>query len=239
MKKTFIIFKKELKTYFNSAIAYIFTAVFLIFSNWIFFQRFFLNNQATVRPFFTFLPWIFLFLIPALSMRLWSEEKRNQTIELLFTLPLRDIEVVLGKYLASLCFFAFSLILTLPLVFTATKLGHLDNGQVIGGYLGSFLLGASFLALGLFISALTQNQIISFLISGVFCFVLFIFGQDYILAPFSGSIAQVINFIGLSSHFYNLVKGLINLKDIVYFLSFIWFCLFLNVKVLESRFYKG
>lgn len=239
MSNIITIFKKEFRSYFNSPIAYIFAAVFLVAVNWLFWQRFFLINQASMRSFFSLLPWVFLFLLPALSMRLWSEEKRAQTIELLFTLPLRDIEVVIAKYLSSLAFLVLCLGLTLPIVITVGSLGNLDAGQVIGGYLGAFLIGACYLSLGLFLSSLTKNQIVAFLLNVVFCFVLIIIGQDYVLLPFSGFLAQILNFFSLSSHFNIISKGLIDFRDVLYFLSFVGFFVWLNIKSLESRFYKS
>ena len=235
----FAIFKKEFRNYFNSPIAYIFIGVFLVVSNWLFWQRFFLIGQAQVRSFFGLVPWLFLFLIPALAMRLWSEEKRQNTVELLFTLPIRDWEVVAAKFLAGMAFLMVALGLTLPLVFTVARLGAVDSGTIIGGYLGAILLGGIYLSLGEFISALTKNQIVSFLLTVVFLFVLLILGQDYVLVPFSGSLSSFVNFLSTTGHYNNLIKGVLDIRDLIYFISFIGYFLFLNVKVLESRFYKG
>jgi len=239
MKNILIIFKKEIRSYFNSAIAYIFLVVFLVVVNWLFFSRFFLIGQVSMRSFFSFLPWFFLILLPALSMRVWSEERKSGSIELLMTLPVRDSEVVIGKFLGVVCFLIVTLILTLPTAFTVIMLGNADGGAILGGYLASFLLGSAILALGAFISALTKNQIVAFLLTAIFAFVFIILGQDYILAPFSGFLANVLNFLSLSSHFQVISRGLIDLADVVYFLGFIFFFLFLNIKVLESRYYKG
>lgn len=233
------IFKKEFRSYFNSPIAYIFIGVFLVVSGWLFWQRFFLVGQAQMRSFFSLLPWLFLFLIPALSMRLWSEEKKQGTMELLLTLPIRDFEIVLAKFLAAMGFLTAALGLTLPLVFTVARLGDIDSGAAVGGYLGALFIGAFYLSLGEFISSLTKNQIVAFLLSTVFLFVAFILGQDYVLMPFSGSLAVLFNFLSPAGHYNNLIKGVLDLRDIFYFLSFIFYFLFLNVKVLESRFYKG
>jgi len=233
------IFKKEIRSYFNSPIAYIFLVIFLVVSNWLFFGRFFLIGQVSMRGFFTFLPWIFLILLPALSMRLWSEEKRQGSLELLLTLPVRDWEVVIGKYLSVLVFLIITLALTLPTTATIFSLGNIDSGAVFGGYLASFLLGAVVLAFGAFMSSLTRNQIVCFLLTAVFSFVFIILGQDYVLAPFNGLIAEILNFFSLSSHFNVLSRGLIDFSDLVFFISFTFFWLFLNVKVLQSRCYKG
>jgi ABC-2 type transport system permease protein len=239
MNNILTIFKKELRSYFNSPIAYIFLVVFLVVSNWLFFGRFFLIGQVSMRSFFNFLPWIFLILLPALSMRLWSEEKRSGSLELLLTLPIRDWQAVLGKYLSVIGFLLITLILTLPTTITVIMLGNADWGPIFGGYLASFLLGAAVLGFGSFMSSLTRNQIVAFLLTVVFSFIFIIMGQDYILTPFSGFLAQVLNFLSLSSHFNVLSRGLIDLGDVMYFIGFAFFWLFLNVKVLQARYYKG
>jgi ABC-2 type transport system permease protein len=146
MRNIAAIFSKELKSFFNSPIAYIYTTVFLVFVSWFFFRSFFVFGQADMRLFFSILPWVFLFLIPAITMRLWSEERKLGTLEILMTLPVRDYQVVAGKFLASLTFMAFSLALTFPVVLTVSLLGNPDPGPIIGGYLGAILMGAAYLA---------------------------------------------------------------------------------------------
>ena len=234
-----IIFKKELRSYFNSPIAYIFLVIFLVVSNWLFFSRFFLVGEVSMRSFFGVLPWLFLILLPALSMRLWSEEKRSGSLELLLTLPIRDFEAVLGKFLGVLSFLIISLVLTLPTVITVISLGNADSGEIIGGYLASLLFGVAVLSFGSFMSSITRNQIVAFLLTAVFTFVFIIMGQDYVLAPLSGFLAQILNFLSLSSHFNVISRGLIDLGDAAYFVGFAFFWLFLNVKVLQARYYKG
>jgi ABC-2 type transport system permease protein len=233
------IFKKEFRSYLNNPMSYIFAVIFLVVMNWLFFSRFFLVGQATMRSFFSVLPWIFLIVLPALGMRLWAEEKKQKSWELLLTLPIKDYEAVLGKYFAAVGFLLITLILTLPTMLTVRSLGPMDRGEIIGGYLAAFLFGSSILALGSFLSSLTDNQIIAFLLTVVFSFILIIMGQDYILAPVSGLVAQAIDFISLSSHYYVVSRGLIDSSDVAYFLGFIFFFLFVNVKVLQSRYYKG
>lgn len=233
------IFKKEFRSYFNSPIAYIFLVVFLIVTNWLFFARFFLAGQVSLRSFFMLLPWMFLIVLPAIAMRLWSEEKRQGSIELLLTLPLKDVEVVLGKFFAVLAFVFVALCLTLPTTFTVIALGEADYGEIISGYAGSFLLGASLLALGAFISSLTRNQIVAFLLTLVFSFIAIVISEDYVLLPVGGLFADVLNFFSLSSHYNVLSRGIVDAGDIVYFLGFIFFFLFLNTKVLQARYYKG
>lgn len=239
MSNILTIFKKELRSYFNSPIAYIFLVIFLVISNWLFFGRFFLVGEVSMRSFFGVLPWLFLILLPALSMRLWSEEKRSGSLELLLTLPIRDFEAVLGKFLGALAFLAISLILTLPTAITIISLGNADSGEIAAGYLASLLFGAAVLSFGSFMSSITRNQIVAFLLTAVFTFIFIIMGQDYVLTPFSGFLAQILNFLSLSSHFNVISRGLIDLGDAAYFVGFAAFWLFLNVKVLQARYYKG
>jgi ABC-2 type transport system permease protein len=222
-------------SYFNSPIAYIFLGVFLVVGNWLFFNSFFLVGQASMRYYFNLLPWIFLFITPAITMRLWSEEKKSGTIELLLTLPVADWQVVLAKFLGALAFLAIALALTLSLPISISYLGNLDWGPVIGGYLGALFLGGSYLALGLFISSLTKNQIIAFVLSLGACFAFFIIGMDFVLSNAPQFIAPIMQFFGLASHFNNIGRGVIDSKDVIYYLSFIFIFLWLNVRVVESR----
>lgn len=233
------IFKKELRSYFASPIAYIFLVVFLIVSQWLFFRAFFLNGQVTMRPFFNLVPWIFLIVLPALTMRLWADERKGGGMELLLTLPLRDYEPVIGKFKAAFFMLIITLILTLPLTLTVSALGNVDGGEVIGGYLGALLLGGTIIAFGAFMSSITKNQIVAFLLSVAFSFIFLIIGQDYVLTPFSGFLAGVLNFVSFLPHYQTLGTGLIDLGDVMYFIGMIFFFLFLNTKVLESRQYKG
>lgn len=234
----YILFKKELMSYFNSPIAYIFIGVFLIVGNWLFFNTFFLIGQASVRNYFSLLPWIFLFLAPALTMRLWAEEKKSGTIEFLLTLPITDWQAVLAKFLSALAFLFFSLLLSISIPITIAYWGNLDNGPVIGGYLGALFLGGSYLASGLFISSLTKNQIIAFILGLAACFAVFIIGADFVLAGSPSLFAPIMKFLGLGSHFNNIAKGVIDTKDIIYYLSFIFLFLWLNVRVIERRSWK-
>lgn len=234
-KTVFTLFKKELMSYFNSPIAYVLIAVFLVVGNWLFFKTFFVYQQATMRGYFSFLPWIFLFLAPAITMRLWAEEKKSGTIEFLLTLPVTDWQVVLAKFFSALIFMFISLILTITVPITIAFLGNLDIGTIIGSYLGTLFLGGSYLALGLFISSLTKNQIIAFVLGLVACFAAFIIGSDFVLISAPTAIAPTLKFLGLGSHFNNIAKGVIDTKDIIYYLSFIFLFLWLNVRVVEKR----
>ncbi len=238
MKNTLAIFQKELKSYFNSPIAYVFITAFLISSNWLLFRGFFLMNQASLRSLFSLLPWIFLILGPAITMRAWAEEKKLGTMELLMTLPIKDYEAVLGKFLASFVFLAIAVLLTLSLPITVAVLGDPDVGPLIGGYLGAFLLGGAYLAIGLFISSLTENQIIAFILSIVSCFALLIIGYDIVLFALPDFLVPIFAFLGLGRHFESIGRGVIDSRDVIYYLSVITFFLFLNVRSVESRKWK-
>ncbi len=238
VKIIYILFKKELMSYFNSPIAYIFIGVFLVAANWLFFNTFFLAAQASLRNYFSLLPWIFLFLSPAITMRLWSEEKKSGTIEFLLTLPVTDWQVVLAKFFSALAFLCLSLLLSFTIPVSVAFLGDLDMGPVIGGYLGALFLGGSYLALGLFISSLTKNQIIAFVLSLMVSFAAFIVGADFVLASSPPMLAPLMQFLGLGSHFNNIAKGVIDTKDVIYYLSFIFLFLWLNVGVIEKRGWK-
>ncbi|MGA1868625.1 MAG: ABC transporter permease subunit [bacterium] len=235
MKNIIAIFKKEFASYFNSPIAYIYITAFLVFSSWIFFRGFFLIGQANMRAFFSLLPWIFLFFIPAITMRLWAEEKKLGTMEVLMTLPITDTEVVIGKFLAAFIFFAFSILLSFTIPLTLFFLGSPDIGPIIGGYLGALLMGGAYLSIGLFVSSLTENQIVAFILGIFFCFVLFIIGEDIVLMALPSTLASICSFLGLGYHFKSIGRGIIDTRDIIYYLSVIGFFLFLNIRSIESR----
>ena len=240
MKKILAITKKEFNSYFSSPIAYCFTIAFLILSNGIFFYvwLFFLKNQASLRGFFSLLPWLFLFLAPSLTMRAWAEEKKLGTMELMMTLPVRDYEVVLGKFFASLSFLTFTVLLTLPLVFTCLYMGEPDMGPIIGGYCGAVLLGATYLSIGLFVSSLTENQIVAF-ISGVsICFLFLLIGEEMVISRLPGVLVPLFAYLGLGAHFESIGRGVLDSRDILYYLSLAGFFLFLNVCTVESRKWK-
>ena len=229
------IFKKEFKSYFNSPIAYICITVFLAFTSWFFLRGFFLLNQANLRSFFGLIPWVFLFLVPALTMRLWAEEKKSGTIEILMTFPIRDFEVVSGKFLASFIFLVIMVALSFTLPLTAALLGDLDMGPVVGGYLGAFLLGGAYLAIGLFASSITENQIVGFITGVIISFTLFIVGEEFVTAQLPEFLGPILTYLGMGAHFNNIGRGLIDSRDIVYYLSIIGFFLFLNIRSVESR----
>ncbi len=235
LKTTYVLFKKELMGYFNSPIAYIFIGVFLIVGNWLFFNSFFLVGQANMRDYFGLLPWIFLFLSPAVTMRLWAEEKKSGTIEFLLTLPVTDWQVVMAKFLGALVFMFITLLLSISIPISVATIGNVDFGPIIGGYLGALLLAGAYIALGLFISSLTKNQIIAFVLALVASFAAFIIGADFVVARSPQFMQPTMQFLGLGSHFYNVAKGVIDTKDIIYYGSFIFLFLWLNTRVIEGR----
>lgn len=234
----YVLFKKELMAYFNSPIAYIFIGVFLIVGNWLFFKNFYLIGQASMRSYFDLLPWIFLFMAPAVSMRIWAEEKKSGTIEFLLTLPVTDWQVVLAKFFSALAFLSVALMMSITLPISVMFLGNMDLGPVIGGYIGALFLGGAYLALGILISSLTKNQIIAFVLGLVACFMAFMVGADFVLLGAPQFLVPVMKFAGLGSHFYNIAKGVIDSKDIIYYCSFIFVFLWLNTRVIESRGWK-
>lgn len=238
MKNILTIFQKEFKSYFNSPIAYIFIITFLLFSSWLFFRTFFLIGQAHMRPLFGILPWIFLILAPAITMRAWAEEKKMGTMEVLMTLPLKDYEVVLGKFFSTFIFMIITVLLTFPLPLTVYILGKPDTGTIVGGYLGACLMGGAYLAIGLFISSLTKNQIVAFIVSIVTCFALLIIGEDIVLMSTPAMLTPIFSHLGLGAHFESISRGVIDSRDLIYYFSVIGFFLFLNTLAIESRKWK-
>ena len=238
MKNILTIFFKELKSYFNSPVAYIFIITFLLFSSWLFFRTFFLAGQAHMRPLFGILPWLFLILAPAITMRAWAEEKKMGTMEVLMTLPLKEFEVVLGKFFSSFIFMIIAVVLTFPLALTIYIMGDPDTGAILGGYLGACLMGGAYLAIGLFISSLTDNQIVAFIVSIVTCFAFLIIGEDFVLMSTPSMIVPIFTYLGLGAHFESISRGVIDSRDIIYYFSVIGFFLFLNTLAIESRKWK-
>ena len=235
MGNAYYIFRKEFRAYFDSPIAYVFIISFLSFSSWLYFRSFFLAGQLQMRDYFFFLPWMFLIFIPSITMRLWAEEKKLGTIEVLMTLPVRNYEMVLGKFLASFFFLVVTLALTFPIPLTLSLLGNVDMGPIIGGYAGACFLGGAYLAIGLFVSSLAENQIVAFIIAIIFSFALFIVGEDVVLLSLPDTLVPVFAYLGLVKHFASVQRGVIDTRDLVYYLSIIWFFLFINVQSIESR----
>jgi ABC-2 type transport system permease protein len=235
MKRTLPILRREFASYFNSPIAYIYLTVFVSLLSWMFLKTFFVIGEASMRNFFGLVPWVFLFFIPAVTMRSWAEEKKVGTMELLMTLPVSNLEAVLGKFLASFAFLLVSLALTLVLPIVVGALGRPDQGQILGGYLGSVLIGAAYLAIGLFISSLTENQIVAFIVSVVVVFALFIVGEDFVLFGVPDRLVSILSYLSLGGHFDSISRGVVDSRDIIYYLSVIGFFLYLNVKSVEAR----
>lgn len=227
--------KKELRGYFNSPIAYLFITAFLVFSSWFYFRGFFLGQAATLRPFFSVLPWVYLFLIPAITMRLWSEEQKLGTIENLLTAPVTEWEAVLGKFFASFGFLAITLALSFILPILLFFIGFPDWGMIVTGYFGALLLGAAYLAIGLWISSLTNNQIIAFIFSVVLIFILFVIGEPIVLQTTPAFLVPLFKYLGMGDHFNSMLRGVIDSRDLVYYLTVIGFFLYFNVTSLMSR----
>jgi len=227
------IMRREVKSYFNSAIAYVVIVVFLAIIGWFHTSNLFLSNVATMRLLFELVPIVFLFVVPAITMRLLSEEKKSGTIELLTTKPLHDAEIVLGKFLAAWALIGVALLLTLVYYVTIAALGKIDNGPVVGGYVGLMLMAGVYVAIGLLASSLTENQVIAFIIGFVFVFALFMFDKVLIYMP--DTLASVVEFLGIDYHFGNVARGVVDSRDIIYFLSLLGFMLYLTVVSLGRR----
>jgi ABC-2 type transport system permease protein len=241
MNHLLAIFKRELNAYFATPVAYVFIVIFLFLTGIFTFYLggFYERNQADLEAFFQFHPWLYLFLIPAISMRLWSEERKTGTVELLMTLPVSLTQAVLGKFLAAWCFTAIALALTFPIWITVNYLGDPDNTVIVAGYLGSLLMAGGFLAIGSCISALTKNQVIAFVISVVLCFLFILSGFPIVLDFFSAwaprAVVDAISSFSFLTHFTAIRKGVIDLRDIVYFTSLIAFWLYANTVAVDAR----
>jgi len=238
VKTILTIAKREFKSYFVSPIAYIYLITFLVVTHWLFLRSFFIIGQASLRGFFGLMPWIYLFFIPAISMGKWSEERKQGTIELLFTMPVSEREVVLAKFLAGLGLLAVALVCTFMLPVTIILLGDVDAGPIIGGYLGLLFMGGAYLAIGLWISSITDNQIIAFILGVVICFILFIIGEPFVTSGLPHTLVSFFQYLGLGSHFNSIGRGVIDSRDLIYYLSAIFFFLFLNLKSIEARSWK-
>ncbi len=241
MENTFVIFRRELAAYFSTPLAYVFIVIFLALSGAFTFYigGFFERGSSDLDAFFQYHPWLYLFLIPAVAMRLWAEERKTGTVELLMTLPVSTTQVVLGKFLAAWCFIGIALLLTFPIWITVNYLGNPDNGVVVASYVGSFLMSGAFLAIGACISALTKNQVIAFILSAVVCFLFLMSGLDLVLNFFQGWLPRFLvdAVAGMSflTHFSAITKGVIDLRDVVYFGSLIGVCLFANVVAVDIK----
>ncbi len=238
---TYSIFRRELAGYFATPVAYVFIAIFLIMASAMCFYLggFFERGQADLAAFFSFHPWLYLFLVPAVAMRLWAEERKSGTIELLLTLPVTTWQAVLGKFLAAWAFIGIALLLTFPVWVTVNYLGDPDNGVIIAGYVGSLLMAGAFLAIGSCLSAATRNQVIAFILTVVVCFLLLLAGYPLVLDFFSAwapqAIVDGIASISFLTHFQAISKGVIDLRDLVYFALMIGAWLYASAIVVEMK----
>jgi ABC-2 type transport system permease protein len=243
MKHTLGIMKRELAGYFATPVAYVFIVIFLVLAGLFTFSGdlgdIYNRGLADLRPFFAFHPWLYLFLIPAISMRLWAEERRLGTIELLMTLPVTIWEAVLGKFLAAWLFAGIALALTFPIWITVNYLGNPDNQAILAGYIGSFLMAGGFLAIGSAVSAVTKNQVIAFVISVVLCFLFLLSGFETVIGFFRDwaprSVVDAIASFSFLTHFEAISKGVIDARDLVFFGSLMAFFLFANALILEQK----
>jgi ABC-2 type transport system permease protein len=234
MNNIYTIFKKEVRTYFSSPIAYIFITLFLLLSGYFFGSTLFLQNQADLRSVFGFwIPFFLTIFVPAVTMRLIAEEKRSGTLEVLVTMPIRDSEIILGKYLAALVLLVVAIGLTFTYPLTISILGNPDGGSIVGGYIGLVLMGASYLAIGVYISSMTKNQIVAFIISLAIIFTLYILDKTLMLVP--GGLASVLEYLAIDYHFSNIARGVIDTRDLIYYFSLIFLGLFMATRALSSR----
>lgn len=233
LKESADIMKKELLSYFTTPIAYIVITVFLIISGWFFFSTFFLYGQAEMRGFFQLLPIILSFIVPAVTMRLFAEEKNTGSFEILMTLPVSTEHIVIGKLLAGTVFVMLMLLPTLFYAVSIAIVGSLDPGPVIGGYLGAVLLGGAFSSIGIFSSSLTKNQIIAFIIGICICLILTLIDKFLFFLP--APLLGFFEYLGADYHFRNISRGIIDSRDILYFLSVIAVALIGTTKILEER----
>jgi ABC-2 type transport system permease protein len=238
---TTAIIRRELAGYFGSPVAYVFIIIFLMLNGFFTFSvsRFYEAGQADLRAFFQWHPWIFLFLVPAVAMRLWAEERRTGTMELILTLPVTLPQAVTAKFLAAWLFLGLSLSLTFPLVITVAYLGDPDMGAVLCGYAGSFLLSGAYLSVGSMTSSLTRNQVVSFILSVVVCLFLVLAGWTPITGYLSGWapawLVDVVSGFSFMPRFASMERGVIDVRDIVYYLSVIFFMLFASGVILQNR----
>jgi ABC-2 type transport system permease protein len=241
MNSTLVITKRELRSYFATPLAYVFIVIFLMLTGafTFFLGGFFERGQAELSPFFNFHPWLYLFLVPALSMRLWAEERKSGTIELLMTLPVSLKSLVVGKYLAAWIFTGVSLLLTFPIWLTVNFLGDPDNGVIAAGYVGSWFMAGAFLAIGSCISATTKNQVIAFIITVVVCFLFVVSGFNIVLDWFTSwapdALVESVAALSFLTHFQAIAKGVLDLRDVFYFFIVTFGWLFATAIVIDMK----
>jgi ABC-2 type transport system permease protein len=235
------LFRRELKSYFATPVAYVFIVIFLLLMGTFTFYLggFYERGQADLSGFFNYHPWLYLFLVPAISMRLWAEERKSGSVELLMTLPITAWQAVLGKFLAAWAFTGIALILTFPIWITVNYLGSPDNGAIFAAYIGSFLMAGSFLAIGSCLSAVTRNQVIAFVITVVVCFGFLLAGFPMVLDMFTGwapqAVVDGVASLSFLTHFASIKKGVIDFRDLVYFALVIGAFLYANTIILQWK----
>ena len=241
LEKTYIIFDRELRGYFRTPLASIFLLVFLALSSGMtfFLGRFFERDQADLTAFFAWHPWLFLILMPAIGMRLWAEERRSGTIELLITLPVTNTQLVIGKFLASWVFTLIALVLTMPIWITVNYLGDPDNNVILISYIGSWLMAGAFLALTSCLSALTKNQVIAFIVSSISGFILIMAGFNLVLSSVRSWtptwVIETISSMSFLSHFSRIQMGVFDLRTLIFFVSMIILCVWINVQLVQIK----
>lgn len=230
-----VVFRREFMNYFNTPIGYIFLGIFSILMNFLFFQiNRYWETGRNMRGFFDMLRITYIFFIPAITMRLWAEEKRSGTVELIFTLPLRDLEIIIGKYLSALAFLGIALLSTMFLVVTTTYSANPDMMTTIGAYIGAFFMGSAYIALGLLISWLTTDQIVAFIVSVASFFFLFFMSYQPILQVM-GPFKEIVAYLSISWHYDSLARGLFDTRDLLYFVLFSALCIYLNKRSIDNR----
>lgn len=242
MNKILHIIKRELASYFGSPIAYVFLIIFLILTGFFTFMMggFFRSNEASLGAFFVWHPWLYMLLVPAIGMRLWAEERKQGTLELLFTMPITVNEAVIGKFLAGWLFLGLALVLTCPMPFTLYYLGSPDGGPMVTGYVGSFLMAGAYLSIASMTSSFTRNQVISFITSLVICLLLVLSGYPPVTNLLlkwgaANSLVELASAFSVMFHFESLQRGVIDFRDLLYFASIIVFCLFTTNLVLKNQ----
>ncbi len=241
MRNVLIIAKRELGAYFGTPLAYVFAVIFVAMTGAFafYFGNFFERGQADLAGFFLYHPWLYLILVPAIAMRLWAEERKSGTIELLMTLPIKPWEAILGKFLAAWGFIGVALMLTFPMWLTVNMLGSPDNGVILASYLGSFLMAGAFLAIGSAISAASKNQVIAFIVSVVICFLFVMSGVELVQNSaklfLPNFLVTAISQLSFLTHFDKVARGLLDLPSLFFYLSMIAFFLFANVVIIEQK----
>jgi ABC-2 type transport system permease protein len=241
MSKISILFRREFSSFFATPVAYVFIGIFLILSSvfTFFVGGFYERGQADLLPFFNFHPWLYLFLVPAISMRSWSEERKSGTIELLMTLPISTWQAMIAKHLAAWAVLGLSLLLTFPLWLTVNYLGDPDNGIIVAAYIGSWLMSGAFLSIGMCMSAMTKNQVVAFILSVVVCFVFVVSGSNIVLDAFKNwapsEVIDVVASLSFLTHFESMAKGVIALNDLIYFLLVTICWLFAGLIIIEQK----